>query len=99
MPIHVLVRYRVSPDTVAANEEAVASFLADVRDADLEGVEYTSLRDGEVDFVHVGRFADEDAIKRFQAHPRFSEFTSGLRERAVDGPNAVRLKEIGSTRR
>lgn len=98
MPVDVMIRYSVAPENVGAQEASVRDFLAEVRGAGDSGMEYTSYRIDETGFVHVGRFADEDAVKRFQALPGFGPFSEGIRERATDGPHFAKPVVVASTR-
>jgi len=98
MTVHVMIQYTVKDGQADANEAAVMEFIAEAAAANDGSYEYTSLRTGDNDFVHLGRFDDDEAIKRFQALPGFKGFAAGLGARAADGPNAARPKLVASTR-
>ncbi len=98
MTVHVMIRYTVPADKVAAQEAALRDFLGEVRAAGDAEVEYTSYKLDEISFVHVGRFADDDAVKRFQALAGFRPFADGMRERASDGPHFAKPECIASSR-
>ena len=98
MTIHVMIRYTVKEGLADANVAAVAAFIGEAKAAADGSYEYTSLQTGDLDFVHLGRFADEEAIKRFQALPGFKGFAQGLGERAAEGPSASRPALVASTR-
>lgn len=98
MTIHVMIRYTVAPDKVAAQEAALRDFLGEVRDAGDAEAEYTSYKLDETNFVHVGRFADQAAVDRFQALPGFRPFAEGMRERASDGPHFTKPQCVASSR-
>ena len=65
--------------------------------ADAETVMAKIKRPDGVSFVHLGWFADQDALGRFQSTPHFKEFSSGLPGVCEDGPNASPVTEIHST--
>jgi quinol monooxygenase YgiN len=98
MTVHVMIRYTVAPDKVAEQEAALRDFLAEVRAAGDAEAEYTSYKLDDTNFVHVGRFADDDAVKRFQALSGFKPFADGMRERASDGPHFTKPECIASSR-
>lgn len=98
MVVNVLIRYRIRPDEIAAQEAAARAFIEEVRTAGDPEMEYSSFRLDDTSFVHFGRFADDDAVKRFQSLPGFAGFAAGMRERAEEGPDATRMTEIATTR-
>lgn len=93
-----LIQYKVKPELVAEQEAAVRKFVDAVKAVGDPEAEYASFRTDDVSFVHVARFASEEAVKRFQAHPHFEAFSKGIRERAAEGPNATKLTLVASTR-
>jgi quinol monooxygenase YgiN len=98
MTVNVMINYTVKADQADANEAAVKDFIAEAAAANDPEFEYSSFRLDETSFMHVGRFADDDAVKRFQSLSGFKAFGDGLRERSVEGPNASRPTLVASTR-
>jgi len=98
MTVHVMINYSVAPDQVDTNEVAVAAFIAEAKAAADGSYEYSSFRTGDASFVHLGRFADDAAVKRFQSLPGFGDFAAGLKARAIEGPDAARPALVATTR-
>ncbi len=94
-----LIEYKVKPDSTDAAEALRSKFFEGLKKDNDSDVIYRSLAkpDG-VTFVHLGWFANQDALGRFQSTGHFKEFSSTLPGLCEDGPNATPLKEIHSTR-
>ena len=93
----VMVRYRVKPEQVAANEQLVRDVYAELAELQPGGFHYATfkLEDG-VSFVHLATqegehnpLSDVAAFQRFQEH---------IRERCDEPPVATQLAEVGSYR-
>ena len=93
----VMVRYKVKPEQVGANERLVRDVYEELAQLQPDGFHYGTfkLEDG-VSFVHVASqdgertpLADVEAFARFQAD---------LRERCDEPPVVTQLDEIGSFR-
>ena len=93
----VMVRYRVKPDQVAANEALVRDVYEELARVKPDGFRYGTfkLEDG-VSFVHLATqegerspLADVAAFQRFQEH---------IRDRCDEPPVVTELDEIGSFR-
>ena len=96
--MHFIIRYTVKPDLVDEQEAAVREFIAGIRAVDDSGVSYTSFKDGDgVSFTHIGAFADEATLKRFQSQPHFEKFSSEIKARCVDGPTAGPVTLVASS--
>jgi len=93
-----LIQYTVKPELVEEQEAAVRKFIDAIKGVGDPDASYTSLKgeDG-VSFTHVARFRTEEAQKRFQSQPHFDEFSSGLRPRCANGPNASKFLLVAST--
>ena len=93
-----IIEYVVKPDKQQEAEELRSKFFTALRAQPDPEISYRSLAkpDG-VSFVHLGWFADQDALGRFQSTPHFKEFSSGLPGVCEDGPNASPLNEIHTT--
>lgn len=98
MTVNVMINYTVKADQADANEAAVKEFIAEAAAANDPEFEYSSFRLDETSFMHVGRFADDEAVKRFQSLPGFKAFGEGLRERSVEGPTANRATLVATTK-
>ena len=93
-----IIEYVVKPEKTEEAEALRSSFFAGLKNQPDPEISYRSLAkpDG-VSFVHLGSFADQDALGRFQSTPHFKDFSSGLPEVCAEGPNASPLTEIHST--
>ena len=93
-----MIEYVVKPDMADQAEALRSRFFAALRQQPDPEISYRSLAkpDGK-SFVHLGSFADQDALGRFQSTPHFKEFSSGLPEVCAEGPNASPVTEIHST--
>ena len=93
-----MIEYVVKPDKEDEAEALRSRFFAALKAQPDPEISYRSLAksDGK-SFVHLGSFADQDALGRFQSTPHFKDFSSGLPEVCADGPNASPLTEIHST--
>ncbi len=93
-----IIEYAVKPDKEQEAEALRSAFFAALKEQPDPEISYRSLaRPDGVSFVHLGWFADQDALRRFQSTPHFKEFSSGLPGVCDDGPNASPLSEIHST--
>jgi hypothetical protein len=93
----VMVRYRVKPDQVAANEALVRDVYAELERVRPEGFSYATfkLEDG-VSFVHLAVHEGESSpLGEIQA---FDRFQAGVRDRCDEPPVVTRLEEVGSFR-
>ena len=93
----VMVRYRVKPEQVAANEELVRAVYAELDRARPDGFRYATFKlDDGVSFVHLAvQDAAENPLSDVEAFRRFQE---NLRERCDEPPVVMELEEIGSFR-
>ena len=91
----VMVRYRVKPEHVASNEQAVRRVYEELAQARPEGFRYATFKlDDGVSFVHFAfqegersPLADVDAFRRFQ---------DGIGERCDEPPALSHLEQVGS---
>ena len=92
----IMVRYRVTPDRVAENEDAVRAVYAELAQTRPPGLRYATFRlaDG-VTFVHIAEHDDPNPLQQVEAFRRFS---ASVRDRCEDGPESTELSEIGSYR-
>lgn len=92
----VMVRYRVKPDHVAANEDLVRDVYEELARTQPEGLRYGTFRlaDG-VSFVHLALHAEDNPLRQVEAFGRFQE---GIHDRCDEPPTVVELEEIGSYR-
>jgi len=96
---HVVVRYKVKPEWVEANEELIAAVFEELAERDPGGIRYASLQlaDG-VSFVHLVRFETEDGSNPLGEIAAFSEFTRDIAERCDEPPAAQDATVVGSYR-
>ena len=93
-----IIEYSVKARKEQDAEALRSKFFGALKENPDPEISYRSLAkpDG-VTFVHLGWFADQDALGRFQSTAHFKEFSSGLPGLCEDGPNASPLNEIHST--
>jgi hypothetical protein len=93
----VMVRYRVKPDQVAANEELVHGVYEELGRRQPDRFHYATfkLEDG-VTFVHIA--AQEDGQNPLGAIDAFQRFTSDIGSRCDEPPVVVELDPVGSYR-
>jgi hypothetical protein len=92
----VMVRYKVKPDQVHANEELVRAVYDELERTQPAGLQYATfkLEDG-VSFVHL---AIHDEPNPLPGLPAFKEFQKDIRARCEEPPVAVDFLEVGSFR-
>jgi hypothetical protein len=91
-----MVRYRVKPDQVEANEAFVRAVFEELRRTRPAGFGYATFKlDDGVSFVHIvdERDDDGDSLAGVEA---FAKFREGIRERCDEPPVATELHEVGS---
>ena len=94
----VMVRYKVKPDQVEANEELVRAVYEELARTNPAGLRYGTFRmDDGVSFVHLASVEAEGA-NPLQAVEAFARFQKGIAERCDEPPVAVELREVGSYR-
>ena len=93
----VMVRYRVKPDQVSANEELVRDVYAELDRARPDGFHYATFKlDDGVSFVHLATHeGDHNPLSEIEA---FGRFQAGIRDRCNEPPVVTELKEVGSFR-
>jgi hypothetical protein len=92
----VMVRYRVKPDQVEANEELVRAVYDELHRTKPQGLRYATFKlDDGVSFVHLAVHDEPNPLSGLAA---FKEFQKGIRERCEEPPVAARLSEVGSFR-
>jgi hypothetical protein len=93
----VMVRYKVKPDHVAANEQLVRDVYDELTHVRPDGFRYGTFKlKDEVSFVHMA--AQEDDETPPSAIASFQRFQENIRERGSEPPVVTRLEEIGSFR-
>jgi hypothetical protein len=92
---HVMVRYRVSPETAVENEDLIRAVYTELQATEPAGLRYATFRlDDGVTFVHVAQTPDElNPLERIGA---FKEFQAGLKDRCVEPPAVSELTLVGS---
>jgi hypothetical protein len=91
----VMVRYKVKPDQVEANEELVRAVYAELKDGDPDGLRYATFKlDDGVSFVHIAEHdEDNNPLPEVEA---FKQFQKDLGERTDEPPVVTELSEVGS---
>ena len=93
----VMVRYKVKPDQVAANEQLVREVYEELSRAQPDGFHYGTfkLEDG-VSFVHIAsQEGEQNPLADVAAFQRFQE---NIRDRCDEPPVVAVLDEVGSFR-
>jgi len=91
-----LVRYKVKPDQVEANETLVRAVYAELARTAPDGLRYGTFKlDDGVTFIHLAEHGPENPLRHVEAFQRFQE---GIRERCDEPPVVTELHEIGSYR-
>ena len=92
----VMVRYKVQPDQVEANEHLVRDVYEELARTRPEGLRYGTFKlDDGVSFVHLAVHAEDNPLRHVEAFGRFQE---GIRDRCDEPPTVLELDEIGSYR-
>ena len=93
----VMVRYRVKPADVAANEQLVRDVFTELADTQPEGFHYGTFKlDDGVTFVHLATHAEgPNPLAEVAAFQRFQQ---GIRDRCDEPPVVTDLHEVGSYR-
>jgi hypothetical protein len=93
----IMVRYTVKPERVAENERLIRAVYDELREAEPEGIRYSTFRlDDGVSFVHVASVDAEDSSSPLFALPAFRRFREGLADRCDEPLSRSELTEIGS---
>ena len=94
-----LIEYRVKADSSAA-KILRETFFAALNQIPGPEMLYSSLvKPDSVFFAHLGRFADQEALTRFQSTDYFKAFSSALPGLCEEGPQATPLTEVFTTQR
>ena len=94
-----IIEYKAKGDNVDQVLSAAKEFVAGIAaDNDTE-VRYRSFRrnDG-LSFVHIGEFASEEALKRFQGTNHFKKFSGMLPDLCEVKPAAQQLELVADSR-
>ena len=93
-----IIEYKVKSDSADDAKDLRETFFAALRQNPDSQMSYRSLAkpDG-VSFAHLGWFADQEALSRFQSTDHFKVFSSGLPGLCEEGPEATALTEIHTT--
>jgi hypothetical protein len=92
----LMVRYKVKPEQVAANEQLVRAVYSELAVKQPDGLRYATFKlpDG-VSFVHLAAHGAENPLQQIEAFQRFQE---GIRDRCDEPPVVAELEEVGSYR-
>jgi hypothetical protein len=95
----VMVRYKVKPDQVQANERLVRAVYEELGRAAPAGLRYATfkLEDG-VTFVHVASVDTADGQNPLGGVEAFARFQEGVAARCDEPPVATEMREVGSYR-
>ena len=95
----LMVRYKVRPEEVAANEQAIEGVFAQLWERSLPGIRYATfkLEDG-VSFVHIFSGEADGDRAALRELPAFKTFSEGVRARCEEQPVVTQLDEVGSYR-
>jgi hypothetical protein len=91
-----MVRYKVKPDQVGANEALVRAVYEELAERAPDGFRYGTFRlDDGVSFVHLAEHGEGNPLPELEAFRRFQD---GIADRCDEPPVVVELEEIGSYR-
>jgi hypothetical protein len=91
-----MIRYKVKPEQVAANESLVRDVYGELARLQPDGLRYATFKLGDgVSFVHLAEHGAENPLQQVEAFQRFQE---GIRDRCDELPVVAELEEIGSYR-
>jgi hypothetical protein len=92
----VMVRYKVTPDQVEANERLVREVYDELARNQPEELRYATFRLGDsVSFVHLAVHGAENPLQGLDA---FQRFQRRIQDRCSEPPVVTELEEIGSYR-
>ncbi len=93
----VMVRYKVTPDRVAENEQLVRAVYDELATTEPDGLRYATFRlDDGVSFVHIASVEGEhNPLAEVKA---FARFQADVRDRCDEQPVVTELREVGSYR-
>ena len=95
----VMVRYKLKPDQVEANEGFVRGVFEELHQTEPDGFGYATFKlDDGVSFVHIASYEDGGAGSPLLALSAFKAFTAAIRERCEEPPVTATLTEVGSFR-
>ncbi len=90
----ILVRYKTTPEHVAANEAAIHAVFDQLRSQAPAGLRYTSFRAGDSTFVHIATV--EGTENPLLALPAFVAFQKQLEGHFVERPAVTELSAVDS---
>lgn len=98
MALEFIIQYTVKDGAEEQAQAARDRFIAALKAKNTDRYSYRALAkpDGK-SFVHLAWFADEDAFKEFQSLPEFPVFSQELGAACAEGPEALKIEEIGSS--
>ena len=89
MTVTKVIRYRTKPERADENERLIRDVFAELATQNPDGLRYAAFRlDDGVSFLHVAVLDGEDNPLTTSA--AFATFQSGIKDRCVEGPTAVR---------
>ena len=95
----VMVRYKVKPDQVEANEALVRAVFDELHREQPAGFGYGTFKlDDGVSFVHIVDERDDDEGNSLSGVKAFAKFREAIRDRCDEPPVATGLHEVGSFR-
>jgi hypothetical protein len=94
-----MVRYRVRPEHVEANEKMVRAVYDELERTSPSGLRYATFKlDDGVSFLHIAMYdTPEDHFPPAELES-FAEFRAGLDERCEESPQRVELQLVGAYR-
>lgn len=93
----VLVRYKVKPDQVQANEDAVRAVYTALQHLAPVGFRYGTLKlDDGLTFVHIASIETPDGTNPLPGLQAFQDFQAGLKDRCAEPPAPMQGTIVGS---
>jgi hypothetical protein len=94
----VIVRYRVTPERAAENEELVRAVYAELNETCPDGLRYATFKlDDGVSFVHLAEH-DENVPNPLTQLAAFERFQANINDRCEEPPVVSQATPIGSYR-
>jgi quinol monooxygenase YgiN len=94
-----LIEHKVKADSADEAKTLRETFFAALnQNPDPEMLYRSMAKPDGVSFAHLGWFADQDALTRFQSTDHFKAFSSALPGVCEEGPQATPLTEILTTK-
>ena len=90
------VRYKIAPDKIDENARLIRAVFAQLNETKPEGLYYASMMTEDGSFMHVVHTDDDTPDGILTELPAFKAFTSGLKDRAIEGTAFTDFEVVGN---